>query len=307
MRADIVRLLRRDILLTCSFGRAVMMSKKAWLLATVAGCVVGFMHDARATTVISTGGLAGSFCQTRKNAVVFRPEKRASCPKLDLSGQSCTGGQGCIANCCKANESLVNLTGAVGPTGATGPTGPTGATGPTGPAGLSAFDTLPSGRTVRGAIGVDLQASTGALDDWGVLGSLPMAAPAPITDTDVIVVIVDDAATGWGPNNDSPPDVLPTESSGNANKRTNTSVNSCAAAGAPVATTPCCPGTTTNPLAAPGKLCIYVSGGTNVENLHGTSVLNGSTGASPNGFKLNWENAANGETYIDAVWAYQAP
>jgi hypothetical protein len=260
------------------------------------GCILGLGYGAGATGVVSTAGLTGSFCQTKRGIVVFRTAKKnTTCPKLGLDGQPCTAGLGCIANCCKSSDSLLNLT------------GPAGATGATGPIGSSAFDVLPTGKTVRGAIGGDFQVTGGALTDWGIIGSLPLAAPAPIQDTDVIVVIVNDAATGWGSNNDSPADVLPTESPGNLSKRTDTGVNSCADPAAPVARTPCCPGSTIDPRAAAGKVCIYVSGGTNVVNLQGTSVLNGPTGASPHGFKLNWENSGLGETYIDAVWAYTAP
>jgi hypothetical protein len=247
--------------------------------------VVAFGALAGATDVVSASGLTASFCQTKKTIVIRTAKKGRTCPKLGLDGQPCTTGPGCIANCCKDSESLVNLTV---------------------PPDVDPPDVLPTGKTVKGAIGGDFQASA-TLTDWGILGSLPTAGSAPIKDTDVIVVIVDAAATGWGANNDSPPDVLPTESHGNLVKRTDTTVNSCASANAAVATTPCCPGNTTNPQAAAGKVCIYISGGTNVVNAHGTSVLNGSTGASPYGFKLNWESAGSGETYIDAVWAYTAP
>ncbi len=273
------------------------MANKVWMVV-VAGALVGLVGRAAAVDVVTNAGLVGSFCQTKAKTVVFRaPKKGKTCPKAGADGQSCSGGTGCIANCCKSGESLVNLTGADAKQGLAGANGTNG---------TNAFDTLPSGKTVHGAIGMDLQA-TGALNDFGIIAELPIAAPAPIKDTDVIVVIVDAAATGWGANNDSPPDVLPTESNSNHNKRTDTMINSCASASAPVATTPCCPGTTVAPTAAAGKVCIYVSGGTNVVNLHGTSILNGPTGASPNGFKMNWENTGAGESYIDAVWAYTAP
>jgi len=67
-----------------------------------------------------------------------------------------------------------------------------------------------------------------------------------------------------------------------------------------------CTGTPAAPTAPAGKVCIYVSGADNALNAHGVSVLFG-TGASPYGFKLVWDVAHIGDTFIDATWAYKAP
>ena len=66
-----------------------------------------------------------------------------------------------------------------------------------------------------------------------------------------------------------------------------------------------CTGTPAAPTAPEGKVCIYVSGATNVRLINGWSILP-DDGESRFGFKLGWEAPALGDTYIDAVWAYKA-
>jgi hypothetical protein len=67
-----------------------------------------------------------------------------------------------------------------------------------------------------------------------------------------------------------------------------------------------CGGTLARPTAAPGVICIYVAGGDNAANVSGYSVIPG-TGGSRLGFKLKWDVTHNGDTFIDAVWAYTYP
>lgn len=55
------------------------------------------------------------------------------------------------------------------------------------------------------------------------------------------------------------------------------------------------------PTAAPGKVCIYVLHSTNAQDLFGYGV------GSDQGFKLNFTNVTTGDSFVDAVWAYEAP
>jgi hypothetical protein len=139
-----------------------------------------------------------------------------------------------------------------------------------------AFATVPSGRTIRGAVGGDFDAAASVLD-WGVILSLPAKARAALSDDDVFVNVA-----GW--------------TSGDVGQVQPTTTDTDAG----------CDGSPANPTAPAGKVCIYVAGGDNAEDVQGYSVLPG-TGASPYGFKLKWTNTATGDTFIDAVWAYQAP
>lgn len=66
-----------------------------------------------------------------------------------------------------------------------------------------------------------------------------------------------------------------------------------------------CTGTAGAPVAPAGVVCVYVSGEANALNLQGLAA-NGAAGM-PCGFKLVWNSAATGDTFVDAVWAYTAP
>lgn len=138
------------------------------------------------------------------------------------------------------------------------------------------FATVPSGRTIKGAIGGDFDAAA-AITDWGVIVSLPANARNALSDDDVFINVA-----GWQSGDAG--QVQPTTTDTNAG----------------------CTGSPTNPTAPAGKVCIYVAGGDNAQDVNGYSALPG-TGASPYGFKLKWENAGTGDTFIDAVWAYTAP
>jgi hypothetical protein len=138
------------------------------------------------------------------------------------------------------------------------------------------FEPVPSGTTIRGAVGADFHAENAPERDFGVDVSLPVPAANPISDDEVSINV-----TGWV--------------SGNGQTQPTTTD-----------TNPGCTGTPANPTAPAGHVCIYVAGGDNAVNVDGFSVLPG-TGASPYGFKLGWDVAAPGDTFIDAVWAYTAP
>lgn len=139
-----------------------------------------------------------------------------------------------------------------------------------------AFATVPSGQTIRGAVGGDFDASA-PITDWGVIASLPAQARNALSDDDVFINVA-----GWQSGDVG--QVQPTTTDTNAG----------------------CSGSPANPTAPVGKICIYVAGGDNAQDVNGYSVLPG-TGASPYGFKLKWENPGTGDTFIDAVWAYTAP
>lgn len=152
--------------------------------------------------------------------------------------------------------------------------------GPAGPAGASALNPVPSGQTIRGAVGGDFHdfgTTTGT--DFGVDVTLPVPAASGLADTDVSVNVA-----GW-------------QNGGGQSTPTTTDTN----AG--------CTGTPVAPTAPAGHVCIYVSGADQAFNLSGYSVLFG-TGASPYGFKLKWDSsqaAPGGDTFVDATWAYTAP
>lgn len=149
----------------------------------------------------------------------------------------------------------------------TGPRGPAGPPGPPGLAGRSALQTLRSGETVRGAIGQQVNAA-GASDEFYLLGSMPIPAPEPLTDVDVIVDgDYEDSATCQG---------------------------SFAAPTAPA-----------GKLCIYGSLGDTV--GLNTEEEEGTAAgrLNGP--ATPYGFAIRFYSEAGGEAAVAATWAYRAP
>ena len=135
---------------------------------------------------------------------------------------------------------------------------------------------VPSGKTIRGAVGSDAHAYDSVADDFGVDVTLPRPARNALSDDEVNVDV-----DGW-------------QNGGGQSAPTTTDTN----AG--------CNGTPANPTAPAGEVCIYVSGADNAANLTGYSVLFG-TGASRYGFKLKWDAGGAGDTFVDATWAYRAP
>jgi hypothetical protein len=148
--------------------------------------------------------------------------------------------------------------------------------GPKGEAGASALNPVPSGKTIRGAVGGDFHAYDALSRDFGVDVTLPIPAANGLGDDDVYVNVA-----GW-------------QNEGGQTAPTT------------IDTSPGCTGTPANPTAPPGKVCIYVSVADNAFNLGGCSVLFGA-GASPYGFKLIWDSQLEGDTLVDATWAYTAP
>jgi hypothetical protein len=137
-------------------------------------------------------------------------------------------------------------------------------------------DAVPSGETIFGAVGADFHAYDATASDFGVDVSLPLPAPVGLTDDDVFVNV-----TTW---------------TGDGSQTTPTTTD----------TDPGCDGTLDTPTAPAGKVCIYVSGADHAFNLNGYSVRFG-TEASKYGFKLKWDASTQGDTFVDAVWAYTAP
>ena len=156
------------------------------------------------------------------------------------------------------------------------PAGPKGDKGEKGDAGASALNPVPSGQTIRGAVGGDFHAFDSTASDFGVDVTLPIPARNALSDADVFVNV-----SGW---QDAGGQTAPTTSDADAG----------------------CTGSPVAPTAPAGKVCIYVSGADHAFNLSGYSVLAG-TGASPYGFKLKWDASTAGDTFVDATWAYPAP
>jgi hypothetical protein len=135
------------------------------------------------------------------------------------------------------------------------------------------------GSLLRGAVGADFDSQlppggvVGA--DFGVDVSLPQRAGNALGDNDVYI------ALRWRNGGGQ---TIPTTSDTNAR----------------------CTGSVAFPTAPRGKVCIYVAGGDNAANVSGYSVRPG-TGESRYGFKLKWDAVQNGDTFIDAVWAYRYP
>lgn len=174
------------------------------------------------------------------------------------------------------NTAEAALRGQTGPKGDTGPAGERGERGPSGPAGASALDPVPSGETIRGVVGGDFHAADADASDFGVDVSLPMPAANDLSDDEVNINVA-----GW-------------TNAGGQTAPTTTDTN----AG--------CTGTPAAPTAPAGEVCVYVAGADHAFNVQGFSVLPG-TGASPYGFKLKWDASQEGDTFIDATWAYTAP
>jgi len=138
---------------------------------------------------------------------------------------------------------------------------------------------VPAGKTIRGVVGADFHntAASGTAD-YGIDVSLPMPARNGLGDADVEVNV-----EGWTDGGDQ---TAPT--SGDTGDTA-------------------CTGTPANPTAPAGMVCIYVAGADNAANVVGYSVMPG-TGESRYGFKLKWDIPdGEGDTFVDATWAYTAP
>ncbi len=218
---------------------------------------------------VALGGTSYAAISLPANSVGTKQVRNFSLLKRDFKrGQLPAGPRGL--------RGLRGATGATGATGQTGATGPAGPTGATGPAGASPLNAVPTGQTIRGAIGADFHSYSADPSDFGVDVTMPAAATSGLADGDVYVNVL-----GW---QDAGGQTTPTTGDANAG----------------------CTGTPDLPTAPAGKVCIYVSGADHAFNLSGYSVLFG-TGASKYGFKLKWDATAIGDTFVDATWAYTAP
>lgn len=134
--------------------------------------------------------------------------------------------------------------------------------------GVSGVAFSDSSPTIKGMVGgdFDTQLPPGSQNgaDWGVDASFPRPANTVIHDGDVKVV-----GTGSGDSTD------------------------------PFT----CSGSVTNPTAPKGKVCIYLLNSGSAVNIRGVTPAPG-TGGSRFGFKLIWDAQGNGDTFVDAVWAY---
>lgn len=153
--------------------------------------------------------------------------------------------------------------------------GTPGPAGPAGAAGASAYDPVPSGKTIHGVIGFGQYTSAGN-QHLEIDQQLPMPAAAALGDGDVYVSL-----SGFTPATGV---VAPTTTDTNAG----------------------CTGTAQNPTAPAGKVCVYVVGGENAANVQGLGL--GANG-TPYGFKIAWDSqtTTGGRSYVDAVYAYTAP
>jgi hypothetical protein len=170
--------------------------------------------------------------------------------------------------------------------------------GPKGDAGASALNPVPSGKTIRGVVGGDFHAYDATARVFAVDVTLPIPAANALGDDAVFVNVA-----GWqnaGGQNALGNDAVFVNVSGWQNDGVGQTPPTTSD------TDPGCTGTPANPTAPPGKVCIYVSIADNAFNVRGGSVLGGA-GASPYGFQLKWDSTLDGDTLVDATWAYTAP
>jgi hypothetical protein len=163
-----------------------------------------------------------------------------------------------------------------------GPQGPQGAQGPAGARGASAFDPIPSGKTVYGTMVLDEWQAYG--DNVTIYSNLPAPAPVNLSFDKIIIKATLDLLY-----NCSGMKCL------TARHQANQSF---------------CSGTVNNPTAAPGYLCIYPTLAA-VEmaddSLDANSIGWGESLTSRLGFYINYESTASRNQDFQAVWAYTAP
>ena len=182
--------------------------------------------------------------------------------------------------CPKGFVSVINtdsFKGADGPKGDKGDTGAAGPAGATGARGQSAFDTLPSGTTVRGVIGMG--DSTPAAFLW-TTASLPAPAPQPITGSDILIAQTSAVTSACSTLSDCFTSVQLAKNNA------------------------LCTGDAINPTAPAGKVCIYPRVWIQMQGAEG-AVVGDSGETSIYGFGLQWDSSS-GSTF-GAVWAYTAP
>jgi hypothetical protein len=165
-----------------------------------------------------------------------------------------------------------------GATGATGATGAAGATGAKGDPGASVFAPPPSGTVVKGGSILNSDVS-------GVAVGLRQYVPLPFTLAQPLVDTGTTDRTLWFGGSSS-------------------------AVGATETSTTACPGTAANPVALPGKLCVYQADASNIQSnsvvLYG-GVTSSTDAAGSNGFYFTAGSAAAGTVTYRVVWVYTAP
>lgn len=169
--------------------------------------------------------------------------------------------------CKKSENTLSNLNMLVGTNGVNGADG------------ASFYDVVPSGVTITGVIGGDFDAPDNN-GDWRVFASFPAPIGRKLNNSDVIVAntsVVDNDCGG-----------------------------STCLSGSEALEAPVCTGTTDEPTAPAGKVCIYPDYLGNATNIDAFAYpFNGLTSAK--GFILDWSVSAPGDTYLGGSWAYTQP
>jgi hypothetical protein len=163
-----------------------------------------------------------------------------------------------------------------GPRGRTGPPGPAGQPGP---GGLRGVEGAPGAKGDPGLSALDPVPSGRTIQ--GVIG-LDVHADAGTEDWGVLMTLPMRAPTVLADTDVHIAHPSPLSGEG-AEEQT------------------ACTGTVATPSAPPGHLCIYVQDSTNAAGLLGEGV------GSDRGFKLKFQSAASGDSFVDAVWAYTAP
>lgn len=184
----------------------------------------------------------------------------------------------------KGDKGEPGIPGAKGADGQPGAPGAPGAVGAQGARGASAFDTIPSGTTVRGVIGMGNGNATSFM--W-TTASLPAPAPQSFALNDIIIADTP-ALLSECPN-----------------------ATPCLSAQEFAKVIGRCQGTPENPTAAPGTVCIYPTVWAGLRNATAGPVAGGANASSIYGFGIQWEspstNGQNGFSTLGAVWAYTAP
>lgn len=218
-------------------------------------------------------------------AIVTSSTAEAQCLRVTtVKGKArlSTSALGANGKCPAGAVAIGASTGAVGAPGAQGPQGAQGPMGPMGPRGVSAFEPIPSGKTVYGVIGIT--DNRNANDTVYLYESLPAISNTPVFGANVIV---------------------------RANERllAKCSGQAClsprmqAAQGA-------CSGNSGNPTAAPGFVCIYptlVRGDFGAGSIQAYDFYTENEGPTRYGFTFSYDTKVAGETYFEGIWAYTAP
>ena len=197
----------------------------------------------------------------------------ATAAKL-ITGKQIKDGSISSKDLSKAVRAQLTKTGVTGPAGSQGAKGDpgskgdTGTKGETGTRGHSAWDTIPAGQTVTGAIEYDAESSVAG--DFRSSVAFPARAPMALTAT-----TVNFAADAKAETTDDDPT---------------------------------CTGDAATPTAPAGKVCVYLgSTAGDTTGLSARNTLD-AVGGSQSGITLRWDDSAvTPDVYVYASWAYTAP